>query len=67
MIKEELIVAQNWMKQMVDKERCERCLEEGDIVYLKVRRFQQQLFVEHSPSKLGPKYFGPFSVMAKVG
>ena len=60
-------MTQNRMKQMADRKRSERSFKEGDNVYLKVRRFQQQLFTGRAPSKLGPKYFGPLRVLAKVG
>ena len=55
------------MKQLADKKRCERSFEVGDMVCLKVKRFQQQLFVVNPPSKLNPKYYEPFQVLAKVG
>ena len=52
---------------MADRRRTKRNFEEGESVYLKVRRFQQQLFTGKPPFKLGPKYFGPFQITAKVG
>ena len=55
------------MKQMAEQRRTERNFEERDSVYLEVRRCQQQLFTGKPPSKLGPKYFGPFQITAKVG
>jgi len=40
---------------------------EGDRVYLKVKRFLQHSFSATPTSKLSPKYFGPFLIIAKVG
>ena len=37
------------------------------MVYLKVKRFQQQLLTGHPPIKLSPKYCKPFLVASKVG
>ena len=37
------------------------------MVYLKVKRFQQQRFSTTITSKLNPKYYGPFPIIAKVG
>ena len=36
-------------------------------VYWKVKRFLQHSFSSTPASKLSPKYFGPFTVLAKVG
>ena len=55
------------MKQMADWNRSKRLFEVGDQVYLKVKRFQQQLFSTTPTSKLSPKYYGSFAVVAKVG
>lgn len=66
MIKKELTIAQNRMKQLVDS-RSERTFEVGDMVYLKVKRFQQQLFSLTPTLKLSSKYYGPFPILAKIG
>ena len=55
------------MKQAADKRRSERTFEVGDRVYLKVRRFLQQPYTSLTVSKLSPKYFGPYLIVAKVG
>lgn len=66
-IKQELTLASQRMKQLADKHRTERQFEEGEEVYLKVRRFQQHLFCKGLTSKLNPKFYGPFKILAKVG
>ena len=54
------------MKQMANQNKSERSFE-GDQVYLKVKIFQQQLFSTTTTSKLSPKYYESFAMMAKVG
>ncbi|XP_052209310.1 uncharacterized protein LOC127812824 [Diospyros lotus] len=55
------------MKQVADKKRSDRVFNVGDKVYLKVKRFLQHSFSATPASKLSPKYFGPFPILAKVG
>ena len=66
-IKKELTLANQRMKQLADRHRTERQFEEGAEVYLKVRRFQQHLFSPGPISKLSPKFYGPFRILARVG
>ena len=44
-----------------------RVFEVGDMVYLRVKCFQQHSFSNSSASKLSIKYYGHFLVVAKVG
>jgi len=67
LLKKELTTAQNRMKQTADKRRSEREFEVGDRVYLKVKRFLQHSFSPLPVTKLSPKYFGPYVVLARVG
>ena len=59
MIKKELVVAQNRMKQFVDKRRSEKVFKEGDMVYLRVKRFQQHVLSTSPASKLSPNTMAP--------
>jgi len=67
LLKKELITTQNRMKQIVDKRRSVREFSVGDRVYLKVKKFLQHSFSTTSISKLSPKFFGPYIVLAKIG
>lgn len=66
-LKQELANARNQMKQIADRRRSDRTFEIGDLVYLKVRRFLQQPYTVVPPSKLSPKYFRPYPIVAKIG
>ncbi|XP_076937811.1 uncharacterized protein LOC143605666 [Bidens hawaiensis] len=55
------------MKQYADKKKSERQFEIGDWVYLKLHPFVQNSLRKVKHSKLGPKYFGPFLIVEKMG
>jgi hypothetical protein len=66
-IKERLIQAQVTMKPYQDKSHHEVTFQVGDWVWL---RLQQRTAVGITPvakSKLGPKFFGPYQVTARIG
>lgn len=66
-IKRELGLAQQKMKQRADSHCTDCTFEVGDNVYLKVKRFQQHLFHKGPISKISAKYYGPFKIQAKIG
>ena len=66
LLKNELATAQNIMKQAVDKKRSDQEFSVGDKLYLKVKRFLQHSFSTTPISKLSPKYFVPYTILAKV-
>ena len=55
------------MKQYEDKKRSEQVFLVGDMVYLKLRQLQLKTLAPKSVTKLSPKYYGPYEVIAKVG
>ena len=55
------------MKQFADKRRSEREFQVGDIVYLKLKLGHLRTLLPHLGSKLHPRFYGPFPVIAKVG
>ena len=66
-IKENLLRAQNRMKVQADKNRSERTLEVGDMVYLKLQPYRHTTLSVHKHLKLHSKYYGPFRVLEIVG
>ncbi|KAM2118243.1 hypothetical protein ACFX1R_011686 [Malus domestica] len=66
-LKNNLMVAQNRMKQYTDKKRTERYFEVGDFVYLKLIPYQLQALSPHSYHKLQPRYYGPYEILEKIG
>ncbi|TXG70895.1 hypothetical protein EZV62_005830 [Acer yangbiense] len=66
-LKEALTQAQNRMKLYVDKRRSEREFSVGDWVYLRLQPYRQATVAIRRNMKLAPKYFGPYSILAKIG
>lgn len=67
LLKHHLLMAQQRMKQQTDKKRSERVFEVGDLVYVKLQPYRQLSLRGHSYQKLGPKYFGTFPVLKRIG
>jgi hypothetical protein len=55
------------MKNQADKGRTERSFEVGDLVFLKLQPYIQSSLAPRANQKLAFKFFGPFSVVQKVG
>lgn len=66
-LKSLLAGVRNRMKQQADKHRTDRVFQVGDWVFLKLQPYVQTSLRQFKYSKLGPKYFGPFLVIEKVG
>lgn len=55
------------MKQAADANRTLRSFQVGDMVYLKLQPYAQHSVVSRPCPKLAMKYFGPFSIVSKIG
>jgi hypothetical protein len=67
LVKQHLNRAQLRMKHQADKGRTEREFQEGDHVFLKIQPYVQSSVAPRANHKLTFKYFGPFSVLHRVG
>ncbi|XP_026417065.1 uncharacterized protein LOC113312532 [Papaver somniferum] len=66
-LKDSLSVAQARMKFFADQNRTDRSFKVGDSVYLKLQPYIQVSVSLRKNFKLSAKYYGPFTVIAKVG
>jgi len=55
------------MKFQADKKRSFRSFNVGDSVYVKLQPYVQTSLANRSSNKLSFRFFGPFTVMAKIG
>ena len=64
LLKENLTIAQNSMKQQVDQHRSEREFEVGDWVFLRLQPYKQMsLKQQKKDNKLTPKYYCHYKVL----
>lgn len=66
-LKQNLLRAQQIMKHNADKKRKDVSFEVGDQVLVKLQPYRQSSVTLRKNQKLGIRYFGPFTIMAKVG
>ncbi|XP_071905639.1 uncharacterized protein [Coffea arabica] len=67
LLKENLIKAQNRIKQFANKNRSERSFQVGDWVYLKLQPYRQTSVAVRKNLKLSSKYYGPYKILQRVG
>jgi len=67
LIRNNLLQSQNRMTQQANKKRSERMFSEGDLVYLKLQPYRQQSVHKRSSYKLSAKYYGPYTIIKKIG
>jgi hypothetical protein len=66
-LKENLIMAQNHMKQQEGQGFSERQFAEGDQVFLLLQPYKQNSLKADHCQKLTPKFYGPYTILKRVG
>lgn len=66
-LRDKLSQAQTRMKRHADKNRTERQFAVGEQVLLKLQRYAQHSVVNRPCPKLSYKYFGPFTILERIG
>lgn len=67
LVKQHLVRAQERMKRQADKKRSERVFAVGDKVFLKFQPYVQSSLAPRANQKLAFKFFGPFTIIEKIG
>ncbi|KAL0534210.1 hypothetical protein IC582_028498 [Cucumis melo] len=66
-LRDQLLLAQQQMKQYADKKRRHVEYDVGEWVFLKIRPYRQFSLRKKRNEKLSSKYFGPYEILEKVG
>lgn len=67
LIRQHLLRAQQRMKSQADKHRSERVFQVGDRVYLKLQPYIQQSVEARGNQKLAFRFFGPYTILKRIG
>jgi len=68
LLKDNLTLAQNRMKQHENKHHIKRSFDVGDSVFIHLQRYKQMsLKKAKKDNKLSLKYYGPYHVLQKIG
>jgi hypothetical protein len=66
-LKENLVMAHNRMKQKEDQGHSEHQFVEGDWVFLQLQPYKQTSLKVEQCQKLEPNFYGPYTVLKRVG
>ncbi|GMI65288.1 hypothetical protein HRI_000198100 [Hibiscus trionum] len=66
-LKDQLLKAQNRMKQYADRNKSEREFQIGEEVYLKLQPYRQTSVALRKNLKLSARYFSPYKIVDRIG
>ncbi|KAL4368203.1 hypothetical protein GQ457_05G027960 [Hibiscus cannabinus] len=66
-LKHNLVHAQGRMKNQADKHRRELEFDEGARVYVRLQPYRQLSLRLRKHNKLGPRFFGPYRILKRIG
>ena len=66
LLKDNLIIAHNHMRQQVDQCRTEREFDLGDWVFVRLQPNKQVSLKSGGKHKLAPKFYGPYQIIQKI-
>jgi hypothetical protein len=66
-LKDNLFMVQNRMKQGADQHRSKCSFHEGDQVLLRLQPYKQTSLKDKAPQKLAPKFYGPLQIIQRIG
>lgn len=67
LLQQQLVRVQQRQKHQADKNRTERSFEVGDKAFLEIQPYVQSSLHKRANHKLSFKYFGPYTILEKIG
>ena len=66
-LKENLVMDQNRMKKQADQDHLEHQFARGDHVFLRLQPYKKTSLKAEHCQKLAPKFYGPYTVLKRLG
>ncbi|KAI5390202.1 hypothetical protein KIW84_075494 [Lathyrus oleraceus] len=66
-LQEQLLKAQDMMRNQANKHRREVVYEVGDKVFLKIQPYKMKSLAKRLNQKLSPRFYGPYEIVKRVG
>jgi hypothetical protein len=66
-LKDNLVMTQNRMKQQAGQDRSNCSLATADQVFLHLQPYKKTSLKDKTPHKLAPKFYGPYEIIQRIG